>query len=570
MKHIFFTLLIIVCVISGQTQAIHENDIVINEIMADPNPAIVLPEWEYIELFNTSDFTINIRDWILTINKKEYYFRNDIEIKAKEFLILCHDDALNDLSTYGECYTFSSFQITNSGTSISLSSDEGKMISSVEFDISWHSSDYKEEGGWSLEQIDAYNPCAGKHNWGSSISKTGGSPGTENSIKDDNIITPKLDYINPVSSNTLEIHFNQNMNVETLQNIDNYIIAETQTHPNEIIVAPNNNSSARLCFDSDFEEGRLYTININNVSNCKDIPIEYEINSIFGLPSTAEASDIIINEILFDPISPCSDYLELYNRSDKVIDLSSLLVGTIKESFPNPPDTIVKEICSESRILVPDSYILLSSDGESIIYHYDSEAENFLDVKSFPAFSSEEGHVIVCDKSRHIIDQMRYSEKMHYELLAVTKGVALERISAEQSSTDSKNWHSASFNVNYGTPGYRNSVATDPDKEIHSDIDIVPEVFSPDGDGYDDICSIIYNLQDIGHSMNIRIFDSKGVLVRNLVNNNLVNGSGVVFWDGCDNNGRRVAAGIYIVQTELFDLEGSVKRMKKCVVVATK
>jgi hypothetical protein len=191
-------------------------------------------------------------------------------------------------------------------------------------------------------------------------------------------------------------------------------------------------------------------------------------------------------------------------------------------------------------------------------------------VESFPSFPNEEGHVIICDKGRVMIDEMRYSDKMHYPLLHITQGVALERISFEQPSLDEKNWHSASFNFNYGTPGYKNSMATNIDAEIEkNEISIIPEAFSPDGDAYDDICGICYKLDENGYSLNIKIFNSDGILVRNLLNNNLVNCEGVIYWDGCDDNNRCVSPGIYIVQAEVFDLNGNVDRSRNVVVVST-
>ena len=164
---------------------------------------------------------------------------------------------------------------------------------------------------------------------------------------------------------------------------------------------------------------------------------------------------------------------------------------------------------------------------------------------------------------------MYYSEKMHYELLTVTQGVSLERISFEKSSLDESNWHSASFNYNYGTPGYKNSMAADSKNEVsENEIDIIPEIFSPNVDAYDDICSIYYNLDKNGYSINIKVFNSNGLLVRNLLNNNLTNSQDVIYWDGCDDNNRIVEAGIYIIMIEIFDLEGNVKRFKKVATVA--
>ena len=558
------------CALYNHAQIIHENDIVINEIMADPSPSVALPEWEYIELYNASESTININDWKIIIGKKELQFNENIIIQSDEYLILCHKDALDDMTAFGNCHGFSSFQITNSGSSITLVDENENLISTVSFNISWHSTSYKKDGGWSLEQIDAFNPCAGKSNWGSCNNKNGGTPGTKNSIINQNVIAPKLNHINPSSSNEIEVFFNQNMNLEDLQNIDNYFIKELNLYPEKAETLQYKNDYVKLTFDYIFEEGKLYTLNINNVTNCKDIPPEEEIEIRFGMPSVVNHNDIIINEILFNPISPGVDYLELYNRSDKVIDLKEIMFGTIKETFPNPADTTLKEICADSRIMLPHSYILLSLDQEIVRYLYDvEEGNNFLDVESFPSLPNEEGHVIICDKGRTTIDEMKYSDKMHYDLLSITQGVALERISTKNPSLDENNWHSASFNFNYGTPGYRNSVAKDDVTDSkENEIDIIPEIFSPDGDAKDDICGIYYNLDDIGYTLNIKIFNSDGLLIRNLFNNNLVSKEGCVYWDGSDDNNRSISSGIYIVQTEIFDLNGNVKRSRNVVIVA--
>ena len=548
-----------------------EYDIVINEIMSDPSPKILLPDWEYVELYNTTDFPINIKDWKFIIGSTEFIINKSIEIQADDYLILCHDNAVDELSKYGRCYPFASFQITNSGTNLTLVDKDDNYISHIDFNISWHDSNYKKDGGWSLEQIDTQNPCAGKSNWGSSICNDGGTPGKSNSIKKDNIIKPKLDYVYPVSNNIIELYFNQNMNIETLQNVKNYFIKEMQIHPDDIYVPTNEKHHVELIFNREFEEGRLYTLNINNVINCKDIPLEKEIDAVFGIPSQTENNDIIINEILFHPISPGVEYVELYNRSDKVIDLSEIMIGTIKESFPNPADTVVKEVISTSRILLPKSYILLSTDSEIVKYQYNSNSDDFLDIESLPSLPNEEGHIIICDKSRNIIDEVFYSEKMHYDLLIETQGVSLERISSENPSYDKNNWQSAAYDVNHGTPGYKNSMSTDL-IEINNDneINIAPEVFSPDNDGFDDICNIYYNFDENAYTLNIKIFNSKGMLVNNLLNNSLINNEGFISWDGTDDNDRLLDPGIYIVQAEIFDLNGFVKRIKKVTVLAIK
>ena len=233
--------------------------------MADPSPPIELPEWEYIELYNVSDYPINLNEWKLTIGNSEYLFDESIEIQAKEYLILCDENAIDEFLVFGLCKDFSSFKVSNTGVNIALFDNKESLISSVDFDVSWHSSSYKEDGGWSLEQIDYDNPCAGKPNWSSSVCGDGGTPGECNSINNNNIIRPDIDYIYPLSNNSIAIHFNQNMNMESLLNTENYFIKEMQTNPKEINTITYKNDYIELIFGQEFQESNLYTLSINNI-----------------------------------------------------------------------------------------------------------------------------------------------------------------------------------------------------------------------------------------------------------------------------------------------------------------
>jgi len=72
-------------------------DIVINEIMIDPAPQVQLENVEYIELFNRADYSIHLKNWVLIIDKKEYYI-DSVILKSKDYLVLfnSNDAALFD------------------------------------------------------------------------------------------------------------------------------------------------------------------------------------------------------------------------------------------------------------------------------------------------------------------------------------------------------------------------------------------------------------------------------------------------------------------------------------------
>ena len=287
----------------------------------------------------------------------------------------------------------------------------------------------------------------------------------------------------------------------------------------------------------------------------------------FGLPGSAVGGDVVINEILFDPVSPAADYVEIYNKSDKILNINELKLGVIKESFPNPPDTTIKIITTEHRQLLPQQYLLLTTTPDEIGRQYECSTRNFIGMSSFPSYPNSGAAAVLYFRDT-VIDVMRYSDDSHYPLLTETKGVALERVSPDISSLDPDNWHSAAAPL-YGTPGYRNSVFVD-SQENTAAVEIIPPVFSPDGDGFDDVTTVNLSDFDVGYTAKITVFDSQGRFVRDLVNCQNIATQGRFVWNGCDDNGRVVPAGIYVVFVEVFDTQGHIKRFKKAVVVAVK
>ena len=547
---------------------IHENDIVINEIMADPEPAVALPPVEYIELFNTTDYTVKLLNWMLVIGTSEKLITQDIEIQPLGFLLLCKETNVQELSQYGDCIGFSSFSITNSGAYIALLDDESQIISDVEFSILWYDDSEKTEGGWSLEQIDPFSPCAGAKNWKASCNRNGGTPGLQNSVFSENPVEPNVDYVNVLNDTTIQIVFDQKMDKNSLTNTDNYLVTEFDSYPVDAFLEEGKADRVTLLFEQSFSYQPFYNITFfNSLNNCSGVPLPDGYSCSFGLPDTVARGDVVINEILFDPISPAADYVEIFNKTDKVININELRLGVVKYSFPNPPDTTIKTICTEHRQLLPGRYALLTTKPAEIAAQYDCSDDGFIVMTSFPSYPNN-GATALLLSDDEIIDYMSYTEKSHNPLLAETKGVSLERVSPYIASDDPENWHSSAAPL-YGTPGYQNSVFIE-NETVTSDVEINPSVFSPDGDGYDDITTI--NLKDIGNGFTakINIFDSHGRLVKTLVNCKNVADQSSFVWHGLDDSGNVAPIGIYIVYVELFDLQGDIKHFKKAVVIASR
>ncbi|MCF6172137.1 MAG: lamin tail domain-containing protein [Bacteroidales bacterium] len=544
-------------------------DVVINEIMADPTPSVGLPEYEYLELFNQTDNIIDLSGWTLTIGSSEKLFEK-VVIAPNGYLILAKNEAEALLGIYGPFYGFSSFSLTNSGQSLVLRDKEGVLISSVNYTDTWYNNPDKEEGGWSLEQINPENVCSGRENWTASNDIKGGSPGAENSVRSEVVFLPALSRFEMPDNNTLQLFFTQKMDAEKLGGKTAYSVDQSVGNPASVLAFEEEPEKVELLFENEFEAGIIFQLTISKqLQNCLGLEMTADTTVSFGIPASAGSNDILINEVLFNPWTNGVDYVEIYNHSDKVIDLKSLQLGTVKNTPPNPPDTSFYTISDIQSLFIPGDYLLLTSSPEAVKKQYSTtNPDGFLKVDPFPSYNNDDGTVLLVSASQ-IIDAFNYSEDMHYPLLNYVDGVSLERTRFDSPTQDETNWHSAAESAGFGTPAFQNSQFIPPENS-DEEIVLIPEIFSPDNDGYDDIIGIHYQFAQPGYVMTVQIFDANGQAARQLVNNEYLGTSGVINWDGIRDDNSKAPVGIYVFYIEVFDLDGNVKKYKKVGVLATK
>jgi flagellar hook assembly protein FlgD len=103
---------------------------------------------------------------------------------------------------------------------------------------------------------------------------------------------------------------------------------------------------------------------------------------------------------------------------------------------------------------------------------------------------------------------------------------------------------------------------------VQGEVTLSPEIVSPDNDGQDDFATIDYSFPEPGYVANVTIFDATGRPVRYLQRNALCGTKGYFRWDGLGDRSQQLATGIYIIFTEVFNLNGKKKQFKKSIVVA--
>jgi hypothetical protein len=222
--------------------------------------------------------------------------------------------------------------------------------------------------------------------------------------------------------------------------------------------------------------------------------------------------------------------------------------------------------------MFPGEYLVLTEDENAVKTEYLTSVPNaFFQMLDFPAFNNEDGIVVLSTlSSSEIIDRRVYFTDLHFALLNTLDGVSLERINFDRPSTDNTNWNSASSQVGYATPGYRNSQFALISEAQTGDLSVSPEVFSPDNDGFDDVLSISYRFDQPGYTGTFAIYDSKGRLVKYVGRAQLLGTEGTLSWNGINEDNEKAGVGIYVVYMEAFDLKGNVVKIKKPCVVASK
>ncbi len=438
-----------------------------------------------------------------------------------------------------------------------LKNENEAIIFSISYDKSWYKDISKSEGGWALEMIDTGNPCGDGHNWSASEHSSGGTPGKQNSVSQPNPdnLGPKLLKAAAIDNITVLLTFNEKINHAFLDQIE--ILLE----PEVAVVGKQLNrelTQLSLTLAQPLVARQPYQLTVITAKDCLGNAIdEAENQAVIWLPESAEAGDLVINEILFNPKSGGEEFIEIFNTSDKNILLDQIGLAT---------NTKYENILVSPIVISPGDYLVFTGNAANLKSSFpNAPAEKLLSVNNLPALHNDESSLNFYINNL-LLDSIYYHSSFHFPLIKDEKGVSLERIFSDRPALDENNWQSAVAQVGFATPGRINSQSR-PEVVMAGSLAAEPATFAPGDPGGRSFTSINYQMESPGKLATITIHDLTGRTIRTIVQNQTLAASGSFIWDGITDQGQQVRMGAYLIVMEVYDLQGQLQIFKERVAV---
>lgn len=546
---------------------IEPGDLIISEFMPDPSPPLGLPNAEYIELYNRSNKVLDVGGLGLSTGSTPQVLPSFL-LLPNRYLIITNINSAADFAGQGQVLGLTSFPaLTNTGDDIILLSAQGSTLFQLTYTDDWYADPDKAEGGFSLELIQLSGPYDCPGNWRASLSPTGGTPGKLNSVNgqatDQN--SPTLINVFPLSAQELVLRFDDILDPTTAEDIALYTLSPSGNIIDAMLEA--DRYSVRLLLDAPLQTGQSYTLLIGaGLSDCLGNTTA-PISRLVGLPQAPAPGDLVINEVLFNPFSGGVDFVELYNRSDKTIDLRGLRLANRSPDMP-----IDLEDIRVNYLVFPGDYIAITPFAPNIRQWYGLAKPEALIENDLPSLPDDRGNISLLGLDFIAIDSLDYDENWHSALLRDHNGISLERLQPNAPTQNAGNWHSAAGSVGYASPTGPNSQLREGNPPLETDklFFLTEPTFSPDGDGFQDYLLLEYRQPEVGYLVDIQIFDAQGRETIRLGTRELLANEGAFLWDGSTRDAQKARVGIYVIVIEYYSPNGDTKRETHTCVLAGK
>lgn len=546
-------------------------DIVINEVLYNPDDQGTV---DFVELYNTTTKNFDLSNWTINDASSTSSIPPNTQLKANEYLVVTGDAVFaNAVSNAIQLSGFPSFN-NFSGDIVQLKNADDESIDSLRYATSWGGS----QEGTSMERIDPSAASNDASNWQTSTANDGFSAGGENPSLQPDTTPPEAVFSKTLPNGNIAVQFNEF--IQLTQNLS------FQSGGQTLQVAEFDSANANIVILDGGQSKSVATGTTVTIQNLTDFVGNTTSNTEIPIaqPLSANQQDIVINEIMYNPLDESDDnqadqseYIELRNASESAVSLEGLVLhdepdenGVVRELVP---------VNSTAKWIPAGGHLLIYADEAATFEQ--SNTANFFEIttpephslmridRTTLSLASNDDAIYIADSTGANIDSVFYDDTWQNPNLIDTRGIALERISPGGPSNDESNWGS-SVNPKGGTPNSENSIFQ-PQSQPPSEtgISFSPNPFTPDGNGDKDNLFINYTLDQPDYLIKVHIYDRYGRMVKELADGKQAGFSGQLIWDGRKDDGGRNRIGIYIVVFEAFDsASGEDKAFKETAVLA--
>ncbi len=448
--------------------------ILINEIMYSPSGGE--PEW--IEIYNTSQDSVNVKNWSVTdviTTPVKAVIKEDIFIPSKGYLVIAKDD---NIKNYHRIIP-AKIAVLNLPV---LNNDYDGVVFKDNRDIVMDSVIYNKNlggtNGFSLERKSIETGSNLSGNWGSSLDIELSTPGRINSIttKQHDLAISEITFNPrfPTSGENVNINAKiknlgtsraESFSVNFLYNSDSNSTSEKilstesnlNLNPDDSIIISSSSYINKISTKILTAAQVIYNEDQNPYNNYLENYVEpgYSSNSL------------LINEVMYAPENSSPEWIELFNPTADTLNLKNWSVSDI---LPRPTKNF---ITNEDLLIPPNEFLILTPDSSFAgMFPY---AKIKMKIVNFGTLGNTQDGIIIYDFRDGIIDSLFYNSSWGGK-----NGYSLERISTNSLTNDSTNWVT-SLSIFKGTPGEENSVLNIPSYK-RNDLIINEIMFDPGND----------------------------------------------------------------------------------------
>ncbi len=423
----------------GQAQPA-PGDVVINEVMYAPSPSTN----EFIELYNRSEASVDLSQLSFADDQLDYtpVAQSETLLAPDDYVVLVRDPgAFESAFPSVEYHTPSGWDALNNGgdTVYLRHTASNTVLDSVPYTPSWGGSD-----GGSLERIDPRGPSDRAENFAPSEAGAGATPGAENSVYDPDETPPTLEAVTPSpEGDSLTAVFSEPLPLSTVSSASFHL--EGPDAPSVVDVVTDDSSPPRqvqCVLGSTLSTGSYTLVATDMADQRGNVRSETQATFSFFEPDRPQPGEIVVSEVMYAPTVASSEFIELYNASNKTFDLGDLEYADDNRDYASvaPPLTPFE----------PNTYVVLVRDSAAFETTYSDTAH--LAPGGWDALNNGGDMPLVRHASSEtVLDSVPYAPSW-----GGAEGTSLERIDPRGPSDSPSNFASSTAPLG-ATPGAENS-----------------------------------------------------------------------------------------------------------------